>query len=440
MSQGFLRFLVLGSVLALLAGCGGSSNTNGSSGGSGGGSGGGGNPTTVTITFKGPAPAAVAARIGTGAFVAQTLSSSVLSLSIPSGTSNFAVAFVCPPLPVTSGGAQIGQTVEESVIEASTADGTAFTQTCPTSSPTGTTGILTGSVDASAIAGVSFLNIDAQSGDLSASVYSGSSTANFSFSAPAGNDRVDVLAYNSVLQGTAETFSLVGIRNFSSQTVPGILNAGNTVVLSSADQIILEPITYGNVPSGFSAPSTLALYQTAGGGGFVLANAATSQYPAVPTGAIQTGDLYGFLATARNNSQAVAAYLYASAGGSVSFTFPAPWSYGGPTPAALPTFDFTYSGFSGKSGVSQGAAIAWSTGTSSESVLSIAATTNYQGASTSLTIPDLSGISGFLAAPKSGTAVAWSALIAQSSGSALQTSSSNAASMVVQNSGAYTLP
>jgi hypothetical protein len=223
---------------------------------------------------------------------------------------------------VTSGGTQIGQTGRESVIEASSLDGTSLTESCAVSPQSFQTGMLTGSVDASAIPAASFLSVNAQSGTSGASYSSGTPVTNFTLNAPAGSDRVEVLAFNSASQGAVETFSLVAAKNFSSQAAPGALNGGNTVVLGSADETMAAPITYNSVPSGFPSPSTIVIYQTAGGGAFLIANAATNQYPALSPGAIHNGDSYAFEATARDNFQAVSSFISAGAGGPVSFTFP----------------------------------------------------------------------------------------------------------------------
>jgi hypothetical protein len=209
----FVRLCTLFLVFGGIAGCGGSpSGNSGSDEG-----GGGGNSTTVTVTFQGTMPMAVAAKIGSGAFTAQAINSGAVTLSLPSGPTSFAVAFACPPVAVTSGGTQIGQTSQESVIEASTLDGASLTESCAVSPQSFQTGVLTGSVDASAIPAASFLSVNAQSGTSGASYSSGTPVANFALNAPAGSDRVEVLAFNSVSQGAVETFSLVAAKNLAAK-------------------------------------------------------------------------------------------------------------------------------------------------------------------------------------------------------------------------------
>ena len=54
---------------------------------------------TVTYTFTGASPTAVATQIGTGSYTQASLQANKLTLSIPSGTSNYSVAFLCPSIP-----------------------------------------------------------------------------------------------------------------------------------------------------------------------------------------------------------------------------------------------------------------------------------------------------------------------------------------------------
>lgn len=224
-------FLLI-SVLVLIAGCGGSS---------------GGTPETVSISFSTGTPTVVAAKIGSGPFIAESLAAGKMSLSLPSGTSDFAVAYLCtvPSFPAI-----------ERIFEATTADGTSFTLPCALPAEPGTTGALTGNINVTAITDTNLLDIAASSG--SQSLASGiTPDTNFSLIAPAGTDRVEVLAYNSTSQGLQAPTTLVAARNFDNQNVPGTLNSGSQVVLGAGDRTTPEQITYSNVPSGYAAPSTI---------------------------------------------------------------------------------------------------------------------------------------------------------------------------------------
>ena len=226
MNRAFVGVSVLGGTLLLIGGCGGSS---------GGMSGGGGpvnNSTTVTFAITGGTPTAVATKVGSGSFATTTAVNGKVTLTLPSGTTTFAVAYVCPPASLTN---PLFQETSEYVDEATTLDGTSFSRSCPAAANTGsgsfTTGTLTGVVDASAIPGSSFLNVDALNGTAETTVYIGTPSGSFSFAAPAGSDNVQVLAYNSVLIGLAQTMSLAGAKVLTGQTVPGALNGGSPVML-----------------------------------------------------------------------------------------------------------------------------------------------------------------------------------------------------------------
>jgi len=435
------RLWIVGLVVGLVAGCGGGGGSTGggsTSGNGGTGTGGGNSSTTVTVTFEGPAPTAVATRIGTGAFSVQTLSNGVLSLSIPSGTSNYTLAFRCPTDVLAGGISSAG----EFVLEASTADSTSFRRTCPYTQPPGQTGTLTGSVDASAVSGVSYVDIDAQISGSSATEYMNTSAGTFSLTAPAGNNRVMVLAYSSAAQGGLTAPAALAAKNFSSQTVPGALNSGNAVVLGPADETTPEPITYNNVPSGFTSPDTYTALYLAGGLGEIFLASGSTEYPALPAGALESGDMYLFEAQL-NTSQGYGPEVLAGAtnsGGPVSFTFPTPWTYAGPTPAALPSVDFNYAGFAGKGWDSQEIVLNWNSGSAGQA-LSVVATKNYQGSATTLSVPDLSALAGFWANPASGTQISWAASEWQSSyGLADITIPLNATWSAVIDTGVYSVP
>jgi hypothetical protein len=126
-----------------------------------------------------------------------------------------------------------------------------------------------------------------------------------------------------------------------------------------------------------------------------------------------------------------------SGGGPQAFTFPTPWTYAGPTAAALPTFNFDYAGFSGTTDVTREGIIEWSSGTSVSSI-NMLASANYQNGATAISIPDLSGITGFIAPAPTGTTIHWQAGIGQGVSVGSVDSSSTVTS--VGNSGAYTEP
>jgi hypothetical protein len=129
MSSALPRLSLLASVLVVVAGCGGS-------GGNTGGGGGGQAPTLVTFTISGSTPTAVATQVGSGAFTAATLTSGKMTLSLPDGTTNFAVAYLCP-------GFSLGPNFTESqeyLKYASSLDGTEYGGACFGDGTTGPVG------------------------------------------------------------------------------------------------------------------------------------------------------------------------------------------------------------------------------------------------------------------------------------------------------------
>ena len=216
MSASVPRFSFCVFVMACLAGCGGSSG-GGSTGG------GGGSSTTVTYTFTGATPTAVATKVGSGEYTQATLASGKLSISLPSGTANYSIAWVCPPPPMSSPPA-----IDESVIEASVQDGTSFSLYCPDSNAT--TGTATVQVDASAIAGGELIAVQGGIEDDTGGPFQlwQSGTVNLSGQMAAGT--YDVFVYVEDVAG-----DLLAVKILPNQTIPGALNGGNTLVFEASD-------------------------------------------------------------------------------------------------------------------------------------------------------------------------------------------------------------
>ena len=419
MSSSILRLSFCFVLLAGLAGCGGTS-ISGSSGS-------GGSPTIVTYTFSGNnMPVAVATQIGAGAYTQATLTSGTLTLSIPNGETNYSVAWLCT--------AFINQVHSENINQASILDGTAFSEACPPSPSLG--GLTTVQVNATAIPGAEGIFI----GDQGCSVCN-----TFKLSGGLGVGTYDVPVY---VTGTAGTNEAIAARILRDQTIPGALNGGAPVVFQTTDETVQQTITYNNVPNGYSPVGGNVTYYTADGTFVPLALGsipAATQYMAMPSGTYQSGDYYYFAvgASPATGLEGVSVTRYTSSAGPQSFTFPAPLSYAGPTPAALPTFNFAYSGFSGMSNVSQQAGLSWSLGQVALGNLdldfiNVTATSNYQNGSTSISIPDLSSLTGFLAPASSGTTVSWNAAVVQ--GDPFLTTPPSGTIQEVVNSGTYTEP
>jgi hypothetical protein len=410
-----LRLFLCSLLVAGIAGCG------GSSGGAPPGGGGGGNPTTVTYTFTGATPTVVAAKIGAGAYTQATLQSGKLTITIPSGTTNYSVAFLCPGYAYDSS----STANSEQVIQASALDGTSFSENCYEAPVDGSDTV---QVDAAAIPEASFVQVGDELLPWS------SNTIDFSGGLPTGTHDIPILVTNNDILPIAAKI----LRN---QVVPGALNNGDTVDFSATDELVPQSVTYGIFPSGFTAVTLLASYETANGAIITLSYANALGYPAMPLAAYQSGDYYFFYAVtygAPNPGESVGIEDFTSSGGPQSFTFPAAWSYAGPTAAALPAFSYDYSGFSGMADVSLGADLQWTLGTSVQNIIDVRTSQNYLGGSTSVATPDLSAVPGFLAPAPSGSTVDWVAFITQ--GNPFLTTTPNGTQEFVQNGGTYTAP
>ncbi len=378
-----LGTLIIGIAATMAAGCGGSSTSVPPQG------------TTVTVTFSGTTtPQAVAAKVGDDPFVAAPLQGNQIFMFLPSGTVKYSVAYVCSAFN------------DEFVFEATTQDATALTLSCPSRSDPSALGAATGSVDASAITGATNVIVDGNGGGSSL----GAIAAPFSVPMQNGVNDVAFVAMDS-------NSKAVGVKIVRGQNIPGAVNGGSTVVFGAGDAITTQPVTINNVPAGFPVPDgVFAQYHTANGTSFPLLlvlgfnSPLPGTYPAVPAGATQGGDFYLYQTSTSNipvtNQQVATTLTTTSGGGPLTMTLPALWSYAGPTPAKLPTFTFDYSGFSGQPAVSQQVLLTWPVGTS-RNLLQVMATANFQNGANTLTIPDLSALTGFFPPAASGTQVSW---------------------------------
>ncbi|HLW52135.1 MAG TPA: hypothetical protein VKW06_04765 [Candidatus Angelobacter sp.] len=356
-------------------------------------------PTVVTVSFGTGAPVAAAAQMGAGTFSAVPIQGSQISVTLPPGTTRYAIAYVCPPR-------VLGTVTDNSVfvIEATVQDGSALNSSCVRSVPAMAS--VTGTVDATAIAGATQIAIAGRGGFGSfLSFVSGP----FNVSVPSGTNDIAILALDS-------SRDVLAVKILRSQTVPGAVNAGGTVVLGAADMTVNQPFTVTNVPAGFGAPVPFVEYRTTGETSIFLKASSTTQYPPVPAASTQPGDFYTFQGISSNSGTPDSAIGLAqtttSGGGPVTLTLPAPWPATAPAPAALPTFTFNYPGFPGVSEVVESAELTWFNSTLSVgNAIRVTATSAFQNGSNTITVPDLSSLPGFLGAPPSGTNLVWMARI-----------------------------
>jgi hypothetical protein len=414
------RFTIFAMALSALAlaGCGGGSSAALSDSGN-----------TVTVLFNNGRPTAVAAQIGAGSFATASLQATVLTLTLPQGVTKYAIAYACPPVNV------FGTIKAEKVIEATLQDGRAYSVSCSAPPPTDHA---TGIVDASLIAGTASVSICGGGG---CSVAFHGVIGSFDMMMPAGTNDVAVLALDA-------SKNILAIKIIRGQTVPGVVNGGNTIVLAASDGTTAQPITVTNIPAGFDSPPAVAVeYFTGNGTGIFLNNNSTSTYRALPAAATQAGDFYSYESntndTATHNQAVGITQTTTSGGGPGSIALPAPWLFSGPTPAALPTFTFNYSGFAGLPATADQALIAWNTGPFTTNSITVTATASFQNGATTITMPNLSALPGFFGAPPSGTTINWAGDI---TGGTVQDFTffpnppANGSSSFAQNRGTYIEP
>ena len=324
----------------------------------------------------------------------------------------------------------------EFVIQASTKDGTSFNVSCQGS--TATTGALTGSVDATAIPGAANVQIR---GNLGYGTAVGASNGLFNVSLPTGSNDVALI----VMDGSPQP-NVLAVKILRSQTVPGALNNGAVVTFQASDLTTSQPLSVTNVPAGFVTPPAVAVeYFTANGTSFLLDGNSSTLYPAVPASAAQSGDYYAFESNsddASTFSSAVGITQYTTTPSNpATIALPAPWSYAGPSAATLPTFTFSYSGFSSLAAVAQSGEIEWAPTATTLNTITTIATANFQGSATTVAIPDLSSVTGFIAPAASGATIYW---VADVFGGTTQefsfTPSNNSSLSFVQNRGTYAEP
>lgn len=417
-------------ITTAMAGCSGSPSMSG-------GGGGGGNSTTVTFNFTAPMPSAIATQIGSGAFTTATLSNNTVTLSIPEGTTNFAAAFVCPS--TTSGTYTIN---EEFLLIASITDGTTYSEQCYPAPPSPQMGTMTGAVDASAINDsfyIGFLIYEPSNStvfdDYSEFLSTGQALS-FSNPFPTGTNDMLVMAEDA-------SNNPLAMREFPAQTVPGVLNGGNTVTFGAADQTTVENVTFNNVPAG-TTPGIYVDFTTASGGEFQLPGLLETAYLAPPA-AMLTGTAEFQVSSVATpepaNTPQVFTWTILNAAAPVTFNFPDPWNCTVPTPAALPTFDLgSYTGFAGKSGVFMVASFDWRP---SQNVIDEISLTTYPDvvSASGVAIPNLTTVnSSFLTPPVSGDLVPWGQTVLQYGSGKVGDSPVGSTNYQVSCNGNYTVP
>jgi hypothetical protein len=345
---------------------------------------------------------AFAQKIGAGNWTAASPSGGQLVVQLPSGTTQYGVAFVCTSVRSGTRGNQ------QVIIQADLKDGTAYTlQSClPDLTLPLPTGSLTGSFDATAIAGTSEVDISVDNFSTGASSLTPTGSFNIT-TAQVGVTDAFAVAFNS-------SHTLIGMKIVRSQIIPGVANGGNPITLAASDAVTTSmPISLANVPAGF--PQVFGIhfpsYVTANGG-YAIATGFNgfipTGYSVVPATQAQPSDYYLVDMLAAGGNQQVTTSQRLKTAAPVTLTLPNPWTATPPTPARFPTFTFDYTGFTGQPAIAYTAGLSWTQGGVAFGV-SVTATANSQNGATTLTVPDLTSIAGFFPMAPAGTTVNWGA-------------------------------
>ena len=355
--------------------------------------GGGAMGTTVTASFAGATmPSAVAYQSETtGTFKALALSESSVSFTLPSGTSAYGFAYICPTF------VAVNAYSNESIIQATTTDTTSLSLACPSLS-----GNVSATFDVSAIPGATQTWlcegywIDQMYGTSGALFLPGVPTGTFDVALVAVGDNNAALAMQ-IQRG-------VNVTSSTSIAFPP---------MTAADELGSAPASITNVPSGAAADFETT-YQTSGGLSALLPVSYTtgvpqSTYPTVPSSQSQSGDFYLIQAGANlaAPSESLFALVSSSAASAVTATLPSPASsVTPPTAAAFPTFNAIAAGFTVAGTLVNSS---WTQFQTSSTVYNTYTyvTETWLGTNTTFTVPDLSTLAGFAPAPSSGGLEFW---------------------------------
>jgi len=353
--------------------------------------------TTVTASFAGATmPSAVAYQVGTsGQFQELALSGSSVSFTLPTGTSAYGFAYICPTF--VAGNAYSN----ESIIQATTADTTALSLACPSLS-----GNISATFDVSAIPGATQTLLCES---YWASQMFGTSGVQYLLGVPTGKFDVALVAMgaNNAALGV-QIQRGVNVTSATSIAFPP---------MTAADELGSAPASITNVPSGATAGFETT-YQTSGGLSAILPVSYTtglpqSTYPTVPSSQSQSGDFYliqagAILANGQLPSGSPTALVSSNTASAVTAALPSPLSsLTTPVAAAFPTFDANDSGFTVAGTV---VFSSWTQFQTSSTVYNTYTyvTQTWLGANTTFTVPDLSTLAGFAPAPPSGGLEFWS--------------------------------
>jgi hypothetical protein len=172
-----------------------------------------------------------------------------------------------------------------------------------------------------------------------------------------------------------------------------------------------------------------------------MGNTNTTQYAVVPSTEAATGDYYSFSANTADTatSQSIYSFSTTTSAGPISLAMPAPLTYAAPTPAALPTFTLNYNGFSSSTAVSDSVSIQWFVNSTLYET-TVTATSAYLNGATTLSVPDLTSLTGFFPSAASGTNVYWLAYVYGGTYQWYEPTPTSGTLAAAQNNGQFTEP
>jgi hypothetical protein len=368
--------------LTLLTACGGSSINSGVTG------------TTVTASFAGATrPSAVAYQSGTtGTFKALALSGSSVSFTLPSGTSAYGFAYICPTF------AAANSYSNESIIQATTTDTTSLSLASPSLS-----GSVSATFDVSAIPGATSTLLF--EGYWNNEMYGTSGVQSVS-GVPTGTFDVALVAIGSNGALAIQIQRGVNVTSSTSIAFPP---------MTAADELGSAPASITNVPSGATSSGFETTYQTPGGLSVILPapfnGVPQSTYPTVPSSQSQSGDFYLIQAAASLTgppSQSLSALVSSDTATAVTATLPSPSSsVTAPMAATFPTFNAIAGGFTVAGTVVDSSWTQFQTPFTVYNTYTYV-TKTWLGMNATFTVPDLSALTGFAPVPPSGGLEFWS--------------------------------
>ncbi len=348
--------------------------------------------TTVTASFAGATmPSAVAYQSGTtGTFKALALSGSSVSFTLPSGTSAYGFAYICPTF------VAVYPYSNESIIQATTTDTTSPSLACPSLS-----GNISATFDVSAIPGAqSTLLFEGYWND---QLYATSGVQSLS-GVPTGTFDVALVAIGQNGALGIQIQRGVNVTSSTSIAFPP---------MTAADELGSAPVSITNVPSGASSSGFSTTYNTAGDLSAILPGpfngVPQSTYPTVPSSQSQSGDFYLIQAGANLTapSESVVAWVSSNTASAVTATLPSPSSsLTPPMAAAFPTFNAIAGGFTVAGTVVNSSWTQFQTNSTVYNTYTYV-TKTWLGTNTTFTVPDLSTLTGFAPAPPSGGLEFW---------------------------------